>query len=263
MYQSLKPVLISLKVLGFCSLKCSSYKTRYGYWYYLWSILLLVLSWLNVLREGFPLTWTLYHVLMMLISSFMMASVLWNEKKLVGILENIERLDLKIGSLNRSNGRVIMALAGWLTYVAFKIYEGLSLGIPSDILFAGLTVSLPNIMVVLLSISLYEELRLRYSALVQQLSTYAAMNPSQDLCLSLQSARVFYFSLRAQVCLMNNYLGFPLLCAIFNEQIHIFTKFLSVLDTYYRVNLQLVPHEFLLIFHLSSAADNLEHQVRK
>lgn len=257
MYHSLKPILITLQILGFCSLKVSTYKEQYR-WYHLWSVLLLALNWINVLGEGFPVKWKIYPVLMMLIYSLMAVNILLNEKKLVEILENIECLDLKIDLLKRGNCGFSMVWAGWMMYQVFKIQLSISSGIPTQILVSQVSLSLTNIMVTLLSCSLYDELVLHYSALSQLLSSFHTV----DLCFSLESARLMYFSLRYQVCLLNSYLGFPLLCSIFNGQILIFIKFLIVLDEYVDGTVLLVPDELLQIFHLTSTAHSLEHQVR-
>lgn len=253
MYHSLKPILVTLQALGFCPLKISTSKERHR-WYYLWSVIILALGWINVLGEGFPSRWKIYDVLTMLIYSFMMVNILLNEKKLVDILENIECLNLKIGTLNRGNCRLSMIWTGWMMYQVFKIYLSISSGAPTRIVVSRVTVSLPNIMVTLLSCGLYDELALHYSALSQLLS--------DDLCFSLESARLSYFSLRDQVCSLNSFLGFPLLCSILNGQILIFIKSLIVLDKHFNGSVLLVPDELLQIFHLTSTAHSLEHQVR-
>lgn len=257
MYQSLKPILVTLKILGFCSLKISTYKERHR-WYHLWSFLLLALSWINVLGEEFSVRRRIYDVLMMLIYSFMMVNILLKEKKLVNILENMERLDLKVGILKRGNCGFSMVWTGWMIYQVFKVQLGISKGFTARMLVSRVVLSLPNIMVTLLSCSLYNELALRYSALSQRLSSSHA----EDLCLSLESARLSYFSLRDQVCSLNSYFGFPLLCSILNGQILVFIKFLIVLDEYSRTSVLLLPDELIQIFHLTSTAHSLEHQVR-
>lgn len=257
MYHSLKPVLISLQVLGFCSLKIRTCKERHR-WYYLWSVILLTLGWINVLGEGFPIRWKIYDVLTMLINSFMMVNILLNEKKLVDILENMEYSDFKIDTLKRGNCGLSMIWTGCVMYQVFKIQLGITRGVPTRVLVSRVAVSLPNIMVTLLSCGLYDELALHFSALSQLLS----FSDTDDLCFSLESARLSYFSLRDQVCSLNSFLGFPLLCSILNGQILIFIKFLVVLDKYFIGSVLLVPDELLQIFHLTSTAHSLEHQVR-
>lgn len=256
MHHSLKPILVTLQILGFCSLKISTCKERHR-WYYFWSVLLLALIWINVLGESFPVRWKIYDVLTMLIYSFMMVNILLNETRLIAILENIECLDLKVGTLKRGNYGLTVIWAGCMMYQVFKIQLGISKGVTFQILYSRVCVSLPNIMVTLLSCSLYDELTMHYSALYQLLSS----SRTEDLCSSLESARLLYFSLRDQVCSLNSYLGFPLLCSIFCGQILIFIKFLVVLDEHSDGSMLQVPDELFQIFHLTSTAHSLEHQV--
>lgn len=264
-----------MKVLGLYSLKLLRPVDFHGYFYYLWSLVILGLTYtcLVELTVITPISQKLLTVflfclyIIVFVYVLMMIDALINEKKILEIVKDFEHFDQQVifkrKVITRSNFSIC-----WISYTFVKALLRFLIGANRMLIAITMIVFLSDMLTLSLVGMVYEQLSVRYTSLCDKLSSHIKFS-SRDSEFSqlIESIRIDYFFLGRVVRKINTCFGFRIFGSLFNRHLHCIIQAISLLkfvdETFdlKRVSL-LIPDEFFPIIYLTSKAELLENKVR-
>lgn len=268
------PILLCMKVLGFCSLKLVRPVDFHGYFYYLWSFVIIgltlvcfiELSVTIALRLEYSALFIICQITIVLVYSFMMIEALVNEKKILEILNDVRVFDQQISFNCKAFNKFDLSIC-WILYEFFKSFIKVHSGLNKTFIAINMIVFLSDMFMLTLVGIIYEQLSVRYTFLCDKLHIRLLSRDTQDFSQLIESIRICYFSLSCIVHKVNIYSGFWIFGSLFNRHLLCFNKANALLKYLnrtlcYKKAILLFPDEFFPIIYLTSKADLLANKVR-
>lgn len=267
MSRLLKYTLVMLKLIGLCSLKSTTSKGRHGWIYHLWSLLVSLMFWLEIMTMDVSPSILLGLIFQSFVYNILKLHALFSDNLLVDILNGFDSFDFKLCCpvvKNKSKWKVF--LVTWLSIHSLKIFR-IILTYNTRVGVNLFTLVVCYCCIPILAIEFYRHISIRLATISHflYLKTIEKNISSEALTVDIENMRSLYLYLHRLTSSVNCYLGVPLFGVILSLNLDFYTRIYVLFyhsDEVTGFKLVITfPAEFMLIFYLTMITDSIVDQV--